>query len=224
MKYYKPGMLSLVFIPLLCLPFLHSYYYDKYLTSLKVSMPEQIYSKPDEEIQFWNYSSVDRVKKITKFSQTNLCSTSEEKLDSIFNSFYTLKSNKRFLSSVPENFQQGIKVKLEKHSSYEQLVNLFSLCEKYNFDYYVLDIRTDEFYIWQVFNEPKEESVPSTISLLTNCIVHQVEISKKNVFREIKFLYQPVIKSIHKTKFIFLSFCSLTILSIGVFRNNKSGF
>ncbi len=148
-NFYKFGMISLIFIPILCIPFFVLEYARNDLRFLKLNLPEPYYGNSF----LFNYTTLDRIRKEVVFKEFN--SQKSTNFDSIFKQFIKVKYDSTLLLTLPKNYQHGIKTKLNKNTKYKNLVAILNLCEKYKIERYALDLRYDEVYIYEILNEPK---------------------------------------------------------------------
>lgn len=218
MRYYRPGMISLVFIPILFLLFLKMRFEEKDLRILKVNIPLPEFKETDSVPEF-NYNTLEDIRKSVHFERFCVEDCNYADLDSLFKRLKERQKDSVFLSGFPAPFKYGLNFKFSANTSYEQFVTLVSLCQKYKYHLFAHDFRHDEFYVYERF----DNSFSDTLLLCDLVPTRETKtLLQRNISREIRLFYQPVVESINKTWFIFLGFCYMTILSIGVFRNHKS--
>ena len=143
-------MISLICIPVFCTTYLIIEYGKRDNRILKFNIPDPNY----ENDHSYNYKYLDSIRKDTFFKEFSYHNLKE--LDSTFKEFYNLQSDSVLLSNLPKNYQYGIKTKLLTTTSYKNFIQLINLCNKYKFNRFALDLRYNEFYIYDIFNTPKE--------------------------------------------------------------------
>lgn len=209
-KFYKIGMISLLFIPIICIPYLKVEYKKRDFRLLKLNMPDPGYRGGIS----YDYSMLDKIRKEVVFKELGYNASG---LESAISEFSELDSNQAFLKTIPIDYQYGLRIKLSNQTSYETFVNLVSLCHKYQVNRYAFDIRFDELYIFDIFNRPKVEEMVGCVSPFYNDLLICSLVKEKTLFDEIsedvKSYINPVIKSFNKTVVIFIGFLTIVFVA-----------
>jgi hypothetical protein len=151
MKYYRPGMISLVFIPILFVLFLKMRFEEKDLRVLKVNIPLPEFNDLDGLPKF-DYNTLDDIRKNVHFERFSIENYNYAQLDSLFKSLKESQSNSAFVSRFSSPFDYGLSFKFNPNTSYDQFVTLISLCQKYGYPLFAHDLRHDEFYVCNQFD------------------------------------------------------------------------
>lgn len=207
MKYYKTGMISLLFIPLLFIPYLNKEFQKRDLRVLKLNMVVPNY----EDGRFFNFNILDKFREEATLIPIDV---SDATLNEKFESLSKQDSNNFFTSNVPKNYQFGLKIKLHSTSTYADFIKLINLCEINSIERYALDTRHNEFYVFKIFNEAKEELKPSCGGVI---LVERRKTQTK-LYRFIQS-YIQILTTLEKTWGIFMFYVVLCVISFVKFKN-----
>ncbi|RYU94425.1 hypothetical protein [Emticicia agri] len=208
-KFYKVGMISLLFIPAICIPYLKVEYKKRDFRLLKLNMPEPVYRGGWS----YDYSMLDKIRKETVLKDFE---SNNPNLEETIYEFSKLDSNQAFLEKILVNYQYGLRIKLNHKTTYETLVKLLNACKKYKLSRYPIDLRYNEMYIFDIFNMPKEDKIlQEGLLLLGNCIIIEEPEStfSQKLTETFNNYITPVAKSFNKTLIIYIGFLSIVFVA-----------
>jgi hypothetical protein len=209
-KFYKVGMISLLFIPAICIPYLKVEYKKRDFRFLKLNMPAPSYGNGIG----YDYSMLDKIRKEAFLKDLDF---NDPKLEERIHEFSRLDSNQAFLEQIPVNgYQCGFKIKINSQTTYETFVKLLNICHKYQMQRYAYDLRYDEMYIVDIFYRPQKETPPQLSPIfLGDCIV--IEEPEKTVIQviaeKVNNYILPIAKSFIKTLPVYLGFLALVFVA-----------
>lgn len=208
LKFYKVGMISLLFIPAICIPYLKVEYKKRDFRLLKLNMPAPAYGKGIS----YDYSMLDKVRKEAVLKDLDY---NDPKLEEKIHEFSKLDSNQAFLEKISVDYQYGYRVRLSNLTSYETLVKLISTCQKYKLTRYALDLRYNEMYIYDIFNRPKSnEKIIGCV--FDNFVICSLDINKsfsQKMAETFNHYITPITKSFNKTIGIYIGFMALVFVA-----------
>lgn len=139
MKYYRPGMIFLVFIPLLLIPFLYSEFHKRDFRIIKFNLPER--ECEEGQICF----DISSLYIGSKFDTLFIDQLNESTLSLEFGNF----RRKLVSDSISGSFKvtKGIIFKLSSTTEYEKIIKLLNNCEKFKLDFYGLDLIKNQFVL-----------------------------------------------------------------------------
>src|SRR6218665_1462654 len=129
-------MISLLFIPAICIPYLKVEYKKRDLRLLKFNIHDPTYGEDNH----FNYTALDKLLNKTTFQELDYKSSD---LESAIYEFSELDSNQAFLARIPNFYHYGLKINLNNQATYNDFVHLLSIFAKYKLDRYAFDIRDD---------------------------------------------------------------------------------
>jgi hypothetical protein len=141
----RPGLISLVFLPMLVLPVLLSKFSEKDYRYLKLNMPVDSKDKSPESFFF----TVDNIYKNTEFVEIDLGSINDFKVDSIFQELIKYKLDTLEFLKKSDDYNYGVKFKINHQINYAQIVRLINNCHKFEFKIFALDIYNNNFTVCQ---------------------------------------------------------------------------
>jgi hypothetical protein len=208
LKFYKVGMISLLFIPAICIPYLKVEYKKRDFRLLKLNMPEPSYGNS----HFYNYSMLDKMQKEAVVKELDC---NDPILETAILEFSKLDSNQAFLEKIPVvDYQYGLKIKLTNQTTYESFVNLVNICHKYQVNRYAFDLRYNEMYIVDIFNKPQEtEMLP--LLLFGDCII-TIEPAKtfsQAIAENFNNYVSPIVRSFNKTLPVYIGFLAIVFVA-----------
>ncbi|MCP9757397.1 hypothetical protein EGI26_19730 [Lacihabitans sp. CCS-44] len=156
MKYYIPGMISLVMIPIILIAIFTNSFSERNLKVIKLNMPT---TNQNENLEFSTYHLYHGVELDTfHIERMNLVSIEKQ-----FDKLSCLRSDSLFLKRSRANFKKGLIFKISLNTDYGSLVNLLNNCIKYDFVFFGLDLAEDNFVVYEIFNDNSNNNEISII-------------------------------------------------------------
>jgi hypothetical protein len=187
-KYYSPGMISLIFIPIYTLFFFNSYVKEYDFRYLKLNLPSLDTPKNQDDMHF-TINSIYRNKDIIEVGEV------AKDTNSINNIFEKLANAKIDTTKFKnKNYDYGYKFKLRKNMNYGEIVFLLNKCVKDEYKKYGLDVQNDNFVIFQKrydFSD-KSKGFSGDNILISKCILENLNPEFEISQRYINYKYDKI--------------------------------
>lgn len=143
---YRPGMISLLFLPVLLIPFFLVQFKEKDLRMMKLAMPEE---NGNCETNFGN-ECIYQANEVNYYPFYELA---PEEIESLFMGVAAARKE----SYKSDNYTKTWVLSLDENMEYGDIVYLINLCLKYDVKRFQLDIYKDNFAFQEVYNEESTE-------------------------------------------------------------------
>jgi hypothetical protein len=216
-KFYIPGMISLVLLPILLLPKLNSILKDNDFRYIKLNIPDHKSIKK----QHFNFS-VEAIYRNTEIVDVGEVSSDTAKIHFLFEKLekYSLDSSE--LKSKKPDFNYGFKFKLSPETSYKQIVYLLDNCLKKQFRRYAFDIQNDNFVVFQKKYESFDLEPHKMPFIVCGTYYLNRSIREKqenSILTKVKYLFHS--KIINLILFGYIIFLTVSVLSYIIFRRKN---
>ena len=193
-KYYSPGIISLILIPLFTLIFSNSYIRENDYRFLKLNLPS-IDTPYNNDNMHFTISSIYRNKEIIDVGEVPKDTNS---INETFKKLANVKIDSALFKK--KNYDFGYKLKLSKNINYGMLVFLLNKCLDGGFKIYGLDFQNDNFVVFQkTYNFSNE----STGLIDDNFVAWQCVVYEEPKFefsqRYFNYTYDKINESLTKT-------------------------
>ncbi len=203
LKFYRIGMISLLFLPMLFIPYVKKEFQKRDLRWLKLNMPSPDYEK---SLISFNYYNLDKIRDETEFIEVNTDNLSELEIESHFKNLIK-QHNENFYKNKPESYKFGIKIKLGSNSTYNTFVKILNDCAKYKISHYAFDTRYDEFYIIV-----GKYTLPNYFAsdVIYN---YNIGIKERSFLEYLESYFYSIITLFNQTKYIFILYLALVLIT-----------
>lgn len=158
-KYYRPGLISLLFLPLLFIPFVKNQFHERDLRMLKLNLPAECSNLDGKEssehaMLEWCNEDVYASNEVDYFSYSSL---NDSEIQNLFLHLTNLRKDSVWLKQKSGNFLKAYVLTLSVSITYGEIVQLLNLCLKYDIKRYQLDIYKNNFVISELYDFRLEE-------------------------------------------------------------------
>lgn len=155
-KYYRPGLISLVFLPFLFIPFVKNAFHERDLRIIKFNLPEEC---ANIEGKFCN----EDVYASNEVDYLLYSSLNDSEIENFFSHLAQLSKDSLWLKTKPSNYQKAYVLTFTDSITYGEIVKLLSLCLKHEIIRYQLDIYKSNFVISGLYNYQSDREFGSFI-------------------------------------------------------------
>lgn len=207
-RFYQPGLISLVLLPTLLIPFFMKLFEERDLRMMKLNMPEEY---GDCDTTFW-HECIYEADEVNYYRFEEL---SSEEIEKLFIQVATIRDDTVFRK---KNFKKTWILKLNENMEYGDIVNLLNLCMKYDVKYFQWDIYNDNFAFQEMFKEEDENISVEDEIIVWDCILYiEEEPSQYDRMKEIVINNIPLHTSAQKMFFLriigfYVVFCGAILI------------